>query len=370
LHNDSEPATAQQPGDFDLASPQFEAIERFDRVLRYASIAGVALFALAVVLFPKLAPNAFILSVGVTVISFAVYATSWNFVGGLIGYVSLGHAAYLGLGAYATGLLVAKSGWNPWLALVAGGVIVGVLAVPIGIASLRVRGASFVIVSIAFVLILRLVAQSWSSLTGGSSGLRVPRPFPAEVLRPEQHERFFYLYAVLLGLLLLLWWWIDRSRFGVGLRAIRDDEDKAESLGIATFRYKLVVFVISASATALGGGLYALWFGSLDPIFLFSILVGANIVLMALLGGVRSLFGPTLGAIVVGAGLEYFKTDYGDTQLHLVALGLLLMVVVLVVPDGIMPAIGDLIRRLGPEATSIRDVSQKQLVEEREGGSS
>jgi branched-chain amino acid transport system permease protein len=281
--------------------------------------------------------------------------------------MSLGHAAYSGMGAYATGLLIVESGWNPWVSLLAGGVIVGILAVPIGIASLRVRGASFVIVSIALVLILRLVAQSWSELTGGSSGMRVPRPFPSDVLRPEQHERFFYLNAILLAILLFTWWWIDRSRFGVALHAIRDDEDKAESLGIPTFRYKLVMFVLSAATTALGGGLYALWFGSLDPIFQFSILVGASTVLMALLGGVRSLIGPTLGAIVIGAGLEYFKTDYGDTQLHLVALGVLLVVVVLFVPDGIAPAIAGWIRRFGPEATSIREVTQGELADEQRG---
>lgn len=347
--------------------PDGDRAERFDRLITAASIVGLVVLAVGVVAFPQLAPNAFILSVGVTVIGYAVYATSWNLMGGLTGYMSLGHAAYSGMGAYATALLIVDSGWNPWFSLFAGAAIVGVLAVPIGIASLRVRGASFVIVSIALVLILRLVAQSWSSLTGGSTGMRVPRPFPRDVLRPEQHEWFFYLNAILLALLLLTWWWIDRSRFGVALRAIRDDEDKAESLGIPTFRYKLVMFVVSAATTALGGGLYALWFGSLDPIFQFSILVGASTVLMALIGGVHSLIGPTLGAIVVGAGLEYFKTDYGDTQLHLVGLGVLLVAVVLFVPDGIAPAVAGWIRRLGPEATAIREVSQEDLAAEQRG---
>ena len=221
------------------------------------------------------------------------------------------------------------------------------------------------IVSIALVLILLLVFQSWGAFTGGSNGLRVPRPFGTEVLRPEQHERFFYLHAILLGVALLTWWLIDRSRFGTGLKAIREDEDKAQSLGVPTFQYKLVAFVVSAFFTALGGGMYALWFGFLDPIFQFSILVGSYMVLMSLLGGIRSLFGPVLGAVIVGYAVEYFKAQYGDTQFHLVAMGLLLALVVLFMPDGIIPALSSLVDRFRPQRASIREVTAAELAEER-----
>jgi branched-chain amino acid transport system permease protein len=337
------------------------------RALRTTVLKIAALVALAAALlsFPSLAPNSFILSVGVVIMSYAVLATSWNFVGGFTGYISLGHAAYSGLGGYATGLLIIHTDINPWIALFGAGLVVAVLAVPIGIASLRVRGASFVIVSIALVLILLLVFQSWGSFTGGSNGLRVPRPFGTDVLRPEQHERFYYLHVALLAIALLVWWLIDRSRFGMGLKAIREDEDKAQSLGVPTFAYKLIAFVVSAFFTALGGGLYALWFGFLDPIFQFSILVGSYMVLMSLLGGIRSLFGPLLGAVIVGYAVEYFKNEYGDTQFHLVAMGLLLALVVLFMPDGIIPAAGTLIDRFRPEKSSIREVSQADLAEQR-----
>lgn len=326
---------------------------------------GILVLAAAVLSFPSVAANPFILSVGVVIMSYAVLATSWNFVGGFTGYISLGHAAYSGLGAYATGLLVIHTGINPWLAMLTAGLVVAVLAVPIGIASLRVRGASFVIVSIALVLIMLLVFQSWGSFTGGSNGLRVPRPFGPEVLRPEQHERFFYLHAALLAVALLVWWLIDRSRFGTGLKAIREDEDKAQALGVPTFTYKLIAFVVSAFFTALGGGLYALWFGFLDPIFQFSILVGSYMVLMSLLGGIRSLFGPLLGAVIVGYAVEYFKNQYGDTQFHLVAMGLLLGLVVLFMPDGIIPAVTHLVDRFRPQRASIREVTAAELAEQR-----
>ncbi len=328
-------------------------------------VKGVLLLAgaILVLLFPSMAPDAFILSVGVVIASYAALAVSWNFVGGFTGYISLGHAAYSGLGGYGTALLISRQDLNPWVALVLSGVLVAVLAVPIGIASLRVRGASFVIVSIALVLIMLLVSQSWVAVTNGSNGMRVPRPFGEDVLRPEQHERFFYLHVALLAVALLVWWLIDRSRFGTGLKAIREDEDKAQALGVPTFAYKLVVFVISAFFTALAGGMYALWFGFLDPIFQFSILVGAYMVLMSLLGGIRSLFGPVLGAVVVGYSLEYFKAQYGDTQFHLVALGVLLGLVVLFMPDGVLPALGSLVNRFSPQAASIREMTAGELVE-------
>ncbi|TCP47867.1 amino acid/amide ABC transporter membrane protein 2 (HAAT family) [Tamaricihabitans halophyticus] len=334
---------------------------------RVAKLTGLLALVVFVVAFPRMAADPFILSVGVIIMSYAVLATSWNFVGGFTGYISLGHASYSGLGGYATVLLILHTGVNPWLAMFLGGVIVALLAIPIGIASLRVRGASFVIVSIALVLILLLVFQSWGSFTGGSNGLRVPRPFGDEVLRPEQHERFFYLHAVLLAIAVLCWWLIDRSRFGTGLKAIREDEDKAQSLGVPTFAYKLVVFVISAFFTALGGGMYALWFGFLDPIFQFSILTGSYMVLMSLLGGIRNVFGPILGAVIVGYAMEFFKAQYGDTQIHLVALGVLLGIVVLFMPDGILPALRGLVIRFRPQATSIREVTQEELTRDATG---
>ncbi|WP_245900489.1 branched-chain amino acid ABC transporter permease [Prauserella shujinwangii] len=338
---------------------------RTSTTTRVAKVLGLLVLAGLVISFPSLAPDSFILSVGVVIASYAVLATSWNFVGGFTGYISLGHAAYSGLGGYGTALLITRADVNPWLAMVAAGVLVAAFAVPVGIASLRVRGASFVIVSIALVLILLLVFQSWGSFTGGSNGIRLPRPFGDDVLRPEQHERFFYLHAALLAVLLLCWWAIDRSRFGMGLKAIREDEDKAQSLGVPTFTYKLVVFVISAFFTALGGGMYALWFGFLDPIFQFSILVGSYMVLMSLLGGIRSLFGPLLGAVIVGYAMEFFKAQYGDTQAHLIAMGALLAIVVLFMPDGIIPALRGLVNRFRPQAASIREVSAAELAEQR-----
>ena len=331
-------------------------------------VAAIVIGAALILSFPLVSPNPYILSIGVVVLNYAVLSTGWNFVGGFTGYVSLGHAAYFGLGAYGTALLIRNLALPSFVAWLFAALIVVVLAIPIGYAALRVRGASFVIVSIAVVLILLLVFQSWREFTGGSDGLTVPRPFP-DLLRPQHHLAFFYLYAGLLAVALLCWWLIDRSRFGMGLKAVREDEDKAQSLGVPTMRFKLIAYLVSVFFTALGGGLYALWFGDLDPIFQFSILVGAYMVLMALLGGVRHLFGPLLGAVVVGVALEYFKLEFGDTQFHLVATGLLLGIVVLFMPDGVIPAVMSFIARFRPQQNSIRELTAEQLLAESDARS-
>jgi len=183
--------------------------------------------------------------------------------------------------------------------------------------------------------------------------LRVP--LIGDLSRMQVHTLFFYMFALMLVLVMATWWFIDRSKLGMGLKAIREDEDKAQALGVPTNAYKITAFAISAGFTALGGGLYAAWFNALDPVFVFSIIIGANMVLMSLLGGVRHLLGPVLGAVIVVPATEYFLVQLGETQIHLVATGLLLAFVVLVMPDGIIPAIAALRRRRDPPASSIRE---------------
>ena len=316
-------------------------------------LAAAALAGLVLVAYPLVAPNAYLLYVAVFALMYTALATSWNIMGGLTGYISLGHSAFFGLGAYVTGLAVTRLSLPHLPMAVVAGVLVAALAIPIGYVALRVRGASFVIVTIALVYMFNLLAQGWRDLTGGSTGLRVPAI--GDVSRMQIHTVFFYAFAAMLLLALATWWFIDRSKLGMGLKAIREDEDKAQALGVPTTAYKITAFAISAGYTALCGGLYAAWFSSLDPVFVFSIIIGANMVLMALLGGVRHLLGPALGAVIVVPASEYFLVQLGETQIHLVATGLLLAIVVLIMPDGIIPAVAGLRRRGEPPAASIRE---------------
>ncbi len=307
----------------------------------------------ALVVYPFALNNSYFRYVGVVTLMYACLSTSWNIMGGFTGYVSLGHSAFFGLGAYVTALAVVNLGIPGFLAAILAGIAIAVLAVAIGYVALRVRGASFVIVTIALVYITNLLAQGWRSVTGGSQGLSVPAPLALP--RSERHLAFYFVFLLLLLIVLGLWWFIGQSKFGMGLKAIREDEDKAESLGVPTTSFKVAAFALSAGFTAVSGGLYGLWFGFLDPIFVFAIIVGANMVLMALLGGVRYLLGPALGAFIIAPSTEYFLNAYGGTQLHVVLSGLLLAIVVLVMPDGVIPAVRELRNRRQPPAASIRE---------------
>lgn len=316
-------------------------------------IAVFAVVGVGLLVYPFALNDSYFRYAGVVTLMYACLSTSWNIMGGFTGYMSLGHSAFFGLGAYVTALSVTNVGIPGFLAAVLAGIAIAVSAAAIGYVALRVRGASFVIVTIALVYITNLLAQGWRSLTGGSQGLSVPAPLALP--RSERHLVFYFVFLLLLVIVVGLWWFIGQSKFGMGLKAIREDEDKAESLGVPTTLFKVGAFALSAGFTAIGGGLYGLWFGLLDPIFVFAIIVGANMVLMALLGGVRYLLGPTLGAFIIAPSTEYFLNAYGGTQLHVVLSGLLLATVVLVMPDGVIPAVRDLLDRRHPPAASIRD---------------
>lgn len=305
---------------------------------------AIAGFAVVLALYPVFVSNAYFRYLGTLTVTYMGMATAWNLMGGFTGYISLGHSAFFGLGAYATGLLVTRLGWPNLPVVLLGGLIVGVLAAAVGYVALRVRGASFVIVTIALVYITNLIAQGWRGLTGGSSGLSVPSGF-GEIPRAVLHQRYYWIFLALLVATMLLWWFVDRSKFGMGLKAVREDEDKALALGVSANAFKLVAFALSGAAVGVSGGLYASWFGFLDPIFAFSILIGANLVLMSLLGGIRNLWGPVLGAGLLVPATDYFLIQFGESQVHLVATGLLLGVVVLLMPDGIIPSLLD---RFGP----------------------
>ncbi|HUH07593.1 MAG TPA: branched-chain amino acid ABC transporter permease, partial [Egibacteraceae bacterium] len=261
---------------------------------------------------------------------------------------------FFGVGAYFTGLTAVRFGISPFVTALAAGLFVAVLAAGLGCVALRVRGASFVIVTLALVYIGGLTAQAWRGLTGGSTGFTVPSP-PSTALGP--HLLFYYVFLALFLVILALTWWLRRSKFGLGLVAIREDEDKAEMLGINTMLYKLVAFTLSATFVGVGGGLYGHWRLILYPVFVFSIVFGVSMILSSLLGGLRSLWGPALGALLFIPGSYYLLTSH--PQIHVLLTGALLGAVVLFLPDGIIPSVRQRLSRFGAQEASIRDAAQE-----------
>ena len=296
----------------------------------------------------------------------AIMASSWNIVSGFAGYISLGQTAFLGLGAYTTALLALHTHHSPWWFVPVGGAVATAVAVLLGVVIMRTRGHSFVIITIAFLLLMQLVLLNWASFTHGSSGLSLPLP---------QWDVAFLnwpFYYALLGLLVLsvaLSWWIRRSKLGMGLIAMREDEDKAATVGVSTPVYKIAGFVASAVFLSMAGGVFAFYLNFIDPRGMFYIVVSVQIILSMLLGGRGTLWGPVLGAFIIEPLNELANQQLGGGNSRLLIFGGLMALTVLFLPQGIVPAVRALLdrrRRRGEPAIVGARLEAPLVMRERE----
>ncbi len=267
---------------------------------------------------------------------FAALGLAWNLVGGYAGQLSLGHAAYFGVGAYGLALFN-KLGIPPWPSLLLGIVLAVISAAVIGGVSFRLRGPYFALCTIAFAEVLRLVAKNLPNVTGGDVGTTVP------LLFPQSSITMFYIASVLLTLVAFaLTAYIERSKFGYYLMAIREDEDTAQSVGVRTSRIKLWVLLISAAITAIGGALYASLFLFIVPDQVLSMEISTEIAIVPMLGGAGTLLGPVLGSVVLETASELFKNIFKEA--NLLIYGVLVVLVVLFLPEGIVGAVTNKLR--------------------------
>jgi branched-chain amino acid transport system permease protein len=307
--------------------------------------AGTIVLLAAFAAFPLVFTNAAITTYGVYTMIFVTAAVSWNTFSGYSGYISLGHAVFFGSGAYFTG--VATNDWHLagsdvfWL-LPLTGVVGAILAVPFGLVALRVRRHTFVVITIAVFFIFQLMAYNLSSLTGGTSGLIAPT---INFAAATYNNPFYYTAFIIATCTVALSWLIRRSRFGLQLRAIRDDEDRASGLGVRTMQVKLSAFVISAVPIAMVGGLWWYFNTLVDPASGFDPLFDVAIALMAFLGGLGTVAGPVLGALIIEPAQQYFQQQVSTGYLFLILYGALFLVVILALPRGIIPTAADLITR-------------------------
>lgn len=277
----------------------------------------------------------------------AVLASSWNILGGYAGYTSLGHAAFFGLGGYLVAITDNRFGWHPFISAWILGLVVVAVALPLGWISLRTQGSAFVVVTIAMVFIFRLLALNLPDITNGARGLTQPRPgWGGEQWSPEFIKvPFHYVMLLLLCLTIFVSWRIRNSKFGLGLIAIREDEGKAEAIGIDTMLYKVLAFGISAYFVGVAGGIYSYFFTYIEPMFVFDIFTSVTMVLTAILGGRGTLWGPVLGAFIMQPLNNWVVGAFGGTQIHLTVFGGILLLVMLFMPQGILPAVADLLTR-------------------------
>ncbi len=301
------------------------------------TLIALALVALAV--FPLVSNDLYYQTMLILTFLLAIGATGWNIMGGYAGYISLGNSAFVGLGAYTTGILAARDNISPFLGCLAGGLVAALAAAILSLVTRRTRGMYFIIVTFAALQLLGIVATIWSGLTGGSQGLALPIPtWPLAY----QNWPFYYPLLALLVLAVAVSAWVRRSKLGLGLFAIQDDEDKAAGLGLATSAYKLIAFVLGGTFLGVAGGIYAYYVTFLNVSAVFDIVTSMLIVLSALLGGRGTLWGPVLGAFLIEPLANLTSTSLGGANagaIRLLLFGGLLGLVVLFLPRGLLPTV-------------------------------
>jgi branched-chain amino acid transport system permease protein len=273
---------------------------------------------------------------------FAVLALSLNLLLGYTGQLSLGHAAFFGIGAYASGLLTVKLEWSPWLGLIAAVALPAVAGWVIGRLALKIRGAYFVLLTISFAGVVSLVSVNWMELTNGPLGLPgVPALAIAVPGLPEIPLRtksaFYYVVLVAVVLCYLVCFGLVRSRVGRAFVALRENETLAESVGINVTHYLVLATVASAAMAGLGGGLYAHYTRFVSPeVFLFTYTV--TMVIMVVAGGKGTLAGPVVGAVLFTALPEVLRAAT-SWQWQMLLYGILLIAVLFFLPRGIVPSL-------------------------------
>ncbi len=302
--------------------------------------AVVALAAVLLLLYPVVSDNLYYQNMIILSLVFAIGAVGLNVISGYGGYVSLGQGAFLGLGAYTLAILSTRVDISVWIWVPVAGLVAGTFAALLGLIAMRTRGPAFVIMTIAFLFLLQIVATNWKSLTGGTSGITLPLPMWSI---EYQNWPFYYVLAGLLALSMLMSWRIRRTKFGMGLVAMREDEDKAATVGVATPTYKLLGFVASAVFVGMAGAVYGYYLAFVDPSGMFNILLSVQILLSMLLGGRGTLFGPVLGAFLIEPLNEFSNNSLGGGNARLLVFGGLMALVVMFLPRGIIPTGRDLL---------------------------
>lgn len=302
--------------------------------------AGLVALLFAVLVFPAVFTLPFPRHVMIMIFLYGSLAVAWNILAGYCGQISLGHAVFFGLGAYTSTLLVARAGISPWLGMIAGAVLAVIVSQVVGFPVFRLRGHYFAIATIAVGEIVQTLFLNWD-WANGARGVFVPIKRPDSFVNFQFNEAKAVYYYIALGLLLLglaVTRWLERSRRGYYFRAIREDQEAAASLGVAVASEKHRAIAVSAALTALGGTFYAQYLLFIDPETVFPLSLSILICLIAVLGGVGTLWGPVLGAAVLVPVSEYTRVWLGGTgkALDLIIYGALIVIVAVAQPSGLV----------------------------------
>jgi branched-chain amino acid transport system permease protein len=278
--------------------------------------------------------NEYFFFAGYQVLQFVVLATAWNILGGYTGYTNFGIAAFFALGAYSSVVLHKTTAVPVPVMMLAGGAVAAVIGLGMGYLTLRLKGVFFAIATLAMAIVAQTLIVNWDYV-GGSRGIYIIRPQQAPLFGGGYVEYLFSLMAILAWVAVALARTIERSKLGLGLAAIRDDETAAEAGGVPTLRLKLVATTLSGALMGMAGAPLPYYVTYLDPTSSFSLSYAVNSVAMPLIGGTTMWLGPVIGAVLLGT-IQQLATVTISSALNLLIVGLLLIAFVIIAPNGII----------------------------------
>jgi branched-chain amino acid transport system permease protein len=297
------------------------------------------IFGIGLFIFPYITQNAYVIHIFIISLLFAVLSLSWNFICGYTGIFTLGHQGFFGIGAYFSALLAMKAGVSPWLGLLIGGFVSSLLSIFIGVPCLRLRGGAYVaLTTLGFAEIARIVCMNLVGFTRGELGLwGVPTlpniPIGSVVINFSGVSRVPYYYVIVIIFLVafsVLYRQIQ-SPMGLALKAIRESQDAAESLGVPITRYKLISFMVSSFFAGVAGAFYAHYINILTPSSMFNVGIMVEIIAITLIGGLGTFSGPIMGSFILIIGLEWLRV-FGEYRF--IIYGALMVITIIFMPQG------------------------------------
>lgn len=301
--------------------------------LGFAAPAGIVLA------LPLAVSSPFVIDICIRVFLFAFIGTAWNLMGGYAKQLSLGHAAYFGLGAYTSTILLIRFGVSPWIGIFAGGVVAMLASLPIGALCFRLRGPYFAIATIATAQVLMLLFLKFRDFAWGAEGTTLPNLGNAPLMMQfDAKAAYYYLALALLALGLAVTYRIERSWMGFYLVAVGEDEDAAEAIGVDALKIKRNIYMISAFLTALAGTFYVQYIYFIDPNTAFSFNVSVEAALVAIVGGIGTLWGPVVGTVLLEATSALLQSWLGGGHggVQLTVYSVILIAVILWTPSGLL----------------------------------
>jgi branched-chain amino acid transport system permease protein len=305
--------------------------------------------AIAALALPLLVTSAFAIDIFIRILLFAFVGVAWNLMGGYAKQLSLGHAAYFGLGAYTSTILLIRFGISPWIGILAGGLVAMLASLPIGALCFRLRGPYFAIATIATAQVLMLLFLKFRDFAWGAEGTTIPNLGNSPLMMQfDAKAAYYYIALALLAIGLAITYRIERSWMGFYLVAVGEDEDAAEAIGVDALKIKRNVYMISAFLTALAGTFYVQYIYFIDPNTAFSFNVSVEAALVSIVGGIGTLWGPVVGTVLLETASALLQSWLGGGHggVQLTVYSLILIVVILWRPSGLIGLAADVYARL------------------------